>query len=137
MRAAVPILGLMLVACDGSPLAPEAFVPEPCIVPAEIVASISPQPFPPAALHSALLHAAGPMTSALGSGMLTTELAKATTQLGQGLQSRAGDTECRVLELASTALARLPDDPAVLPDREGIRLVLALAARAIAGEMTR
>ena len=40
------------------------------------------------------------------------------------------DVACRGIMAATKALDAMPHDPAKLPDRDGIRLVLALAVRA-------
>jgi hypothetical protein len=38
-----------------------------------------------------------------------------------------------MLSIAAGALAALPDTPVTLPDRDGIRLILALTAQSLAG----
>jgi hypothetical protein len=132
--SALVALGLAMAACDGGPLSPEAMTAEPCRVPDAVASTLVWLPFAPDALRPALLHAAGPMSWALGSDKLTGELVQATAQLGSDLGTRSADTECRVLKLAAAALARLPDDPATRPDRDVISLVLTLAAHSLAQE---
>jgi len=112
--AGLLLLALVLAACD--PKTPAPFAPEPCLIPSALVEVVQPQSFTPTALRPALLHAAGPMTSAL---------------LGQSFTGNNFDTECRLVVIAWDALSELPDTPETLPDRDGIRLILALAARAL------
>lgn len=133
LRVLLPALALMTAACDSNPMGPGPLASAPCQMPSQDLVGTAMEPFAPAALQSALRHAAGPMAAALGSGQVADELVKATSQLSTGLGGRSGDTECRVLRVASEALARLPDDPGTRPDRDGIRLVLVLAARALTG----
>src|SRR2546427_8196039 len=64
--AGLLLLALVLAACD--PKTPAPFAPEPCLIPSALVEVVQPQSFTPTALRPALLHAAGPMTSALGTG---------------------------------------------------------------------
>lgn len=123
-------LVLIVGACESTRREP--FAPEPCLLPAALVAVVQPQPFSPAALHPALLHAADPMTSTLGTGESAATLRSALGDLGQTLTGTNFDTECRLLLIAWGALSRLPDTPETLPDRDGIRLILALAAGALA-----
>ncbi len=71
------------------------------------------------------------MASALGSSEQVTQIMRAM----EGIASRAGspttDSACRLLIVAGNALDALGDNPATLPDRDGIRLVLILAAGVI------
>ncbi|MEX1256949.1 MAG: hypothetical protein WEG36_04955 [Gemmatimonadota bacterium] len=71
------------------------------------------------------------MASGLPEGAATSALVSATTELGMGLDALSGDSECGALISADAALERIPDDPASLPDRTGIRLVLDVAALAL------
>jgi hypothetical protein len=130
--SALPLLGLILTACDGSLVSPEQQLdPEPCQRLAQVAAGVPAEVPIPAALRSALMHAAGPMALGLPEGAATAALVSATTELGMGLDALSGDSECRALISADAALERIPDDPASLPDRTGIRLVLDVAARAL------
>ena len=123
-------LVLVLGACDAkNPREP--FAPVPCLLPAALVGAVQPQPFSPTALRPALLHAADPMTSTLGTGASADTLRRALDDLGQSFTGNNFDTECRLLVIAWDALSELPDTPETLPDRDGIRLILALAARAL------
>ena len=127
--AGLLLLALVLGACDSK--IPEPFAPEPCLLPAALVGAVQPQPFSPVALRPALLHAAGPMTSALGTGASADTLRRVLGDLGQSFAGNNFDTECRLVVIAWDALSELPDTPETLPDRDGIRLILALAARAL------
>jgi len=121
---------LVLGACDAKDPR-EPFAPVPCLLPAALVGAVQPQPFSPEALRPALLHAAGAMTSDLGTGESADTLRRALGDLGQAFAGRNFDTECRLVLIAWGALSELPDTPETLPDRDGIRLILALAARAL------
>lgn len=126
---AAPILLLLVLGACTSERQP--FAPEPCRLPAALGAAVQPQAFSPAALRPALLHAADPMTSVLVAGENSETLGRALADLGQSFSGSNFDTECRLLLIAWDALSRLPDTPETLPDRDGIRLILALAARAL------
>ncbi len=127
--AGLLLLALVLAACD--PKTPAPFAPEPCLIPSALVEVVQPQSFTPTALRPALLHAAGPMTSALGTGASADTLRRVLGDLGQSFAGNNFDTECRLVVIAWDALSELPDTPETLPDRDGIRLILALAARAL------
>jgi hypothetical protein len=116
------------------PLGPEEL---PCAVPASLITQVAAQPADNAAIRAALLHAAGPMASALGSPELTATLGETTELVAQALDDGLPLTGCRILARASESLDRLSDDPATLPDREGIRLILAIAAHRLSESQTR
>ena len=133
-RRSIPVAGLFLPllvlgACD--PKTPAPFEPQPSLLPAALVEAVQPQTFTPLALRPALLHAAGPMTADFGTGASADTLRRALGDLGQSFVGNNFDTECRVLVIAWDALSELPNTPETLPDRDGIRLILALAARAL------
>jgi hypothetical protein len=115
-------------ACDSNITDPDALSTEACVPPAGFVIEGPPPSFNLADLEPALLHAAGPMAAALGS----TEQVRQLTQAIKGMADAEGpaalDTACRLLTMASRALAAMPDTPETLPDREGIYMVLLLSA---------
>jgi hypothetical protein len=71
------------------------------------------------------------MSSSLGTSWAVGELARATAQLSVDLAVHQGDADCRLVRVALDALDDLPNDPATLPDRDGVRLILSLAAHAL------
>jgi hypothetical protein len=77
------------------------------------------------------------MASALGSPDLTTALSETTELVAQALGDGLPLTGCRILARAIESLDGLPEDPATLPDREGIRLILAIAAHRLAESQPR
>lgn len=118
-------------ACDSNILDPDALNAVTCEPPAGFVAEVSAAPLNIASLaelQPALLHAAGPMAAALGSSEQVRQLTQAITAMAQSSSPAALDTACRLLIVASRALAAMPDTPETLPDREGIYLVLLLTA---------
>lgn len=104
---------------------------ERCDPPPALLAGVDPHQFTLVALHDAVLHAAGPMASALGSSDEVRRVVKAMEGIAARDESQATDTACRLVIIAGNALDALGDDPATLPDRDGIRLVLVLAAGVI------
>jgi hypothetical protein len=131
---AAPLM-ILLGACDSAVMAPKAFDEDRCVVPAALAQSVYTHAFPSTSLRPALQHAAGPMASVLGEGELTNELREAVAILGQETDGPTlHDTHCRLVVIASAALRRMPDTPETLPDRDGIRLVLALLANALVTE---
>jgi hypothetical protein len=121
-----PLL-VAMAACDSNVLGPEALSARRCDPPPMLIAGAQPQPFALGALREALLHAAGPMTAALGSSSEVDQLRKAMNGMANQ-DDRVTDTACRLIFVASDALTALPPSPETLPDRDGIRLVLMLAA---------
>jgi len=115
-------------ACDSNLTQPDPLTAVQCETPAMLLAGVNSQPFALGALHAAFLHAAGPMASALGSSDQVEQLSLAMQEMAKQDGSHAVDTVCRLLQIASNAMAALPDSPETLPDREGIRIVLILAA---------
>ena len=85
-----------------------------------------------AGLRSALVHAAGPMSDALGSGSGVTSLRNPINSAAAHIAASENDKACVALSSAKDALDALPDTPATLPDRDGIRMILALAAQFVA-----
>ena len=127
------VLLLAVVACNGeSPVAPEAFSRKPCRPPENLVSMVTGPAFAPTAMRSALLHAAGPMTAALGTGADVQALQDAINIVISDIGVSKYDGACRLLSIAAGALDALPDTPATLPDRDGIRLILALTAQSLA-----
>jgi hypothetical protein len=135
MRMLAASLVFVLAGCDSAVTAPGAFSEDRCVIPASLATSVTAHSFASTALRPALQHAAGPMASVLGEGELTNELREAMSILGQATDGpQLHDTHCRLVVIASAALRRLPDTKETLPDRDGIHLVLALLASALAGE---
>jgi len=138
VRSARYVLGpvvLVLGACDSAVTAPKAFNEERCQVPVALAQSVYTHAFPSTSLRPALQHAAGPMASVLGEGELTNELRESMAILGTETDGPTlHDTHCRLVVIASAALRRMPDTPETLPDRDGMKLVLALLANALVTE---
>ena len=125
------LLSVGATACESNLTQPDPLTAVPCEPPAMLLSVGNSQPFALGELHAAFLHAAGPMASALGSSDQVDQLILAMQQMARLDGSHAVDTVCRLLRLTSNALAALPDSPETLPDREGIRIVLMLAASAL------
>lgn len=133
-RGAALAFGLLALgggACDSNLTQPDPLHAVKCEPPATLLAGVHPQPFALGAIHAAFLHAAGPMASALGSSEQVSQLTQATREMAAQDGPTALDTACRLLIVASNALTAMADNPETLPDRDGIRLVLMLAAAAI------
>jgi hypothetical protein len=125
-------LVLVLAACgDQSPVAPHANPVIQCRPPAELTAMVTGAPFAPVAMRSALQHAADKMSTALGGGTDVRALQDAITIVGSDIGASSNDGACRSLTIAYGALKALPDAPETLPDRDEIRLILALTAQAL------
>lgn len=131
---AVGLLTLGVTACTSDITQPELFFAVKCEPPALLLAGANSPPFAFGALHEAFRHAAGPMTLALGSSEKVNQLKRALDGLARQEKPETLDTSCRLLQVASEVLASLPNNPETLPDRDGIRLVLILAARAVKAE---
>jgi len=133
MRSALLLFLVVAVTACGerSPVAPDGFTRTPCRPPAELVAMVRGQPFAPAAMQSALLHAAGPMNNALGAGKDVRALQDAIRIVATDISASNYDGACRLLAISGRLLFGLPDTPATLPDRDGIRLILALTAQSL------
>jgi hypothetical protein len=126
------ILLFALVGCsEASPFAPEAFTRTPCRPPAELMAMITGPAFIPAELQSALLHAAGRMSLALGDDPEVRSLQGAIYGIEQNISVSQHDGACRMLSISADLFKELPNAPSTLPDRDGIRLILALTAHAL------
>jgi hypothetical protein len=93
--------------------------------------------FAPQAMHSALVHAADRMSIALGSGVEQEALRAAVLLLDRDIAAFQFVEACRELTTAFGSLTDLPDVPATLPDRDGIRLILALTAQSIVPRLAR
>lgn len=94
-------------------------------------------PFAPAAMRSALLHAAGPMSTPLGATSDVREMQDAIRIVAADVSAANNDGACRLLAIAAAKLDGLPQAAATYPDRDGIRLILALTAQALADVMSR
>ena len=88
-------------------------------------------PFTPSAMRSALLHAAGQMTPALGTASEVLALRNAITIVAADIGDSNYDGACRLLAIAYGGLKGMPELPATLPDRDGIRLILVLTAQSL------
>ncbi len=123
---------LALAGCsDASPFAPEAFTRIPCRPPANLMAMITGPAFAPLEMHSALLHAANRMSLALGTDADAGPLKNATNGIAAHIGASENDAACRMLSISADLLEGLPDAPATLPDRDGIRLIFALTAHSL------
>ena len=127
----VGLLTLGTGACSSNLTQSDPLGAERCDPPAALLASAGSQPFTLEALHDAAVHAAGPMASALGSSDEVRQLVRAMEGIATRDGSHATDTACRLVIVAGNALDALGNDPATLPDRDGIRLVLILASGVI------
>lgn len=125
------LLTLGTGACSSNLTQSDPLQAERCDPPAAILASAGSPPFTLQALHDAVVHAAGPMASALGSSDEVRQIVRAMEGIAARDGSLATDTACRLLIVAGNALDALDNDPATLPDRDGIRLVLVLASGVI------
>jgi len=131
----IPALVLSIAACETTPFEPgDVFSPIPCALPASLLeATTGPVPSLQS-LRSAVLHAAGPMSAALEGGPSAAEVGLSLAALGKSFDASNFDTVCRFLGLASTALSNGSGAGASLPDRDGIRLILSLTARALVAD---
>jgi hypothetical protein len=128
---ALLVLALGASACQDNVTEPVQFDAVKCHAAPSLLADAIPQPFGLSALHAAFLHAAGPMALALGSSEQVDQLKQAMNEMVLPDDAKAVDTACRLLSVATSALAAMPDNPETLADRDGIRLVLILAAGAV------
>ncbi|HEX9886040.1 MAG TPA: hypothetical protein VGA70_06110 [Longimicrobiales bacterium] len=87
--------------------------------------------FAPVAMRSALLHAANRMSVALGTDADVRSLKDATNSVAANIAASENDGACRMLSISADLLEGLPDTPATLPDRDGIRLIFALTAHSL------
>ena len=134
-RASALLLLFVVAACGDSPLGPEGFSRIPCRAPAALVAMVVGEPFAPAEMNSALLHAVDPMSTALESSADVTAMQDAIRIVATDVTTWNYDGACRLLTIAYGFFVGLPDTPATLPDRDGIRLILALTGQSLAAAM--
>ena len=129
-------LVLVLAGCnDQLILAPRPVAPTSCRPPAELTAMVTGQPNALIDMRSPLQHAADKMSTALGLHADAVALRDFTAALVGDIAASRMDDACRHLTSAFGALKALPDTPATLPDRDGIRLILALTSQALAAVM--
>ena len=127
------LLALGVGACSDNITEPVRFDAVQCVPdPALLVGAIR-QPFAFSALHAAFLHVAGPMASALGTSEEVDQLKQAMENMPLPDDNKSMDTACRLLSVANSALVAMPNNPETLPDRDGIRVVLMLAAGVLTG----
>ncbi len=139
-RTLVLVIVLVLIlgcaACGERPLtAPEAFGRTPCRPLPALVAMVVGTPFAPAVMHSALLHAAGPMSAPLGAAAQVRDMQDAIRIVAADVTAGNNDGACRLLAIAAAKLDGLPPLVATYADRDGIRLILALTAQALSNAM--
>ena len=127
----VGLLALGAGACNDNVTAPVQLDPVRCTLAASLLVGVNPQPFTLSDLHAAFLQAAGPIAGALGSSEQVDQIKQAMADMVLPDDAKAKDTACRLLSVANSALAAMPDNPETLADRDGIRLVLILAAGAV------
>jgi hypothetical protein len=126
------VLLIAVAACNKeSPTGPGFTSGKTCAPPTLTPVAATVQPFAPAAMRAALLDAATRMSAALGTGAdvqsVQAELNGAAADMGASNYAGA----CGMVTAAASAVAALPNDAATLPDRDAIRLVLALAAQSL------
>ena len=124
---------ILLLALSGC--VAEVSTPESCAAPASLVSAVNTPPSSTAAMEDALRHAAGPMANALGTEEQVERLRSAMLNAAGRVHEDA-DASCRLLTTAMNLLDSLPNNPATLPDRDGIRMVLALTAKSLATSAT-
>ena len=124
-------LALGLGACDRLPTEPQPLGARRCELAESLLEGRQAYPVAPERLREALRHAAGPMAASLGGSPSARRLVHALEALLGRNDSPAPESECQRLSTASAALRAAPEDPATLPDRDGIGLVLILVANAI------
>lgn len=134
VRSVAPVAAILVLATCSDPLGPEE---RACSVPPSlqnIVAAQTVQSTQPSnsAIRSALMHAAGPMAAAIGASQITAPFIVEAMAAAESLDEGLGRSGCHHVVAAVTHLDNMPDDPATLPDREGIRMILAIAASALA-----
>lgn len=123
-------LALMLVlSCEHDPVGVDAFSAAPCRMP-PLPASLEGLATDPGAVGEALTDAATRSSAGLASGSHTDELVQALDQLARQVQQGPSDAGCRMLLLATDALAR-QNATEEQPDRAAIQLVLDLANAAL------
>jgi hypothetical protein len=130
---ALALLALGTGACSDNITEPVRFDAVQCTPEPSLLVGAIWQPFAFSALHAAFLHAAGPMATALGSTEQVDQIKQAMGDMPLPDDAKSKDTACRLLSVANSALVAMPNNPETLPDRDGIRLVLILAAGVLRG----
>jgi hypothetical protein len=121
----------IVASCGESPTAPPASsLSNPC-TPAALPAISAADAVAPADLNSALQDALTRTSAGLGTGANVQAFQDAIRTVTASIDATNNSGVCRKITTASVALNALPDDPASLPDRDAIRMVLALAAQSI------
>ncbi|MDP1858922.1 MAG: hypothetical protein Q8K82_09635 [Gemmatimonadaceae bacterium] len=132
----VSALVLVLSGCsDESILAPSPTAGVSCRPPAELAAMVVGQPFALHDMRNPLEHAAVTMNTALEINADVRALQDFTTLLVDDITASRNDDACRHLTSAYGVLKSLPDTPATLPDRDGIRLIFSLTSQALVAVM--
>ncbi len=137
-RVGVLVLLFAATACsDRSIVAPESYGRRPCRPSADLVAMVDLVPFTPEAMRSALRHGADEMTRAVSVEPRQRDVQDAMRLAADDIGIGHYDSACRFVGIAFGALRALPDSAGSYPDRDGIRLILALTAHALSAEMQR
>jgi hypothetical protein len=128
-------LGLLVIpavigSCSDSPTAPASSSSNPC-TPAALPAISAADAVAPAVLNDALQDASTRMSAGLGTGAQVQSVQNAIRTVETSIAAPNNSGVCGKITIAADRVDALPDDPASLPDRDAIRLVLALAAQSI------
>ncbi len=127
-------IALAVTACsDRSPVAPE-HGRLPCRPSPALVAMVTLAPldaFAPSAMRDALQHGADAMTLEVAEHRHRKDLRDAMLFAVTDINESDFDSACRMVEIADAALNALPDSGRTFPDRDGIRLILALTAHSL------
>lgn len=124
------LLAAVTSCSDRSPVAPE-HGRIPCRPSPALVAMVTLEPFAPATMRDALEHGADRMSLEILASQHRTDLQDAMRFAAADLAVNDLDGACRMVEIAESALAALPDSVASYADRDGIRLILALTAHSL------
>jgi hypothetical protein len=128
------LLPAALAACDGGPVAveePESESAFLCPLPQELLSGSAGPLDDRSALRGSFAHAATVMTPSLPEGPARDRLREDLGLLGQTFGAQL-EADCAHVASAWSSLAAIPRTSESLPDRDGIEMMLALAARALA-----
>jgi hypothetical protein len=131
-------LVLVLVACgDPGTTTPDIARLDRCRPPTALTTMMGGESLPPTTMHGALRHAIARIRTTFGAGVEQEALREAVLHLDADLTASRFDEACRALTDAFGSLTELPDVPATLPDRDSIRLILALTAQSLAARQAK
>lgn len=122
-------------ACSDNPTSPES-LEGPCDPTVVIRHTPVATPPPLSAVREALIHAAEVMSKGLEDSAQSRTLLRELTALHPPVGPVNAEVTCTLLVRAGEALDAVPDDPATRPDRDGIQLILDLAAGALLAQHT-